>query len=538
MIGFQKCRFTKTLFFTALLTVSLMFSQAYAASRLVYSQVNDGTTLDRNKAATIPDQNIATLMCEGLVRLKAQKLVPGIAKTWDISADGTAYTFHLRPSNWSDGTPLTAHDFEYSFKRLMDPAIASSYAFVGLPIKNGAAVNEGKIAPAELGVKAIDDLTLQVTLEAPTDYFLNSLALGNFAPVRHDLVEKYGQDYALTADKLSSNGPFMLVEYIPQNKKILKRNPNYWNAEAVHLDEVEVLVVADLMTALQMYQTGQLDFAEVPSTVFPQYKDKTTSYIYTVEWIGFNTKKKAEKPWLANPNFIKAINFAIDRETFTMLSSRGLNLPMQRYVMPGLMGITKSYGEDFPFSYYSTKADKKKAVEYLNKAMQDLGITDPASIEVSYQITADNTDLRRQAEVLQSMITKTLGITFHVTQVEYKHHWASLREGNYELAYQGWVPDYDSPFSYLDIWKTGGYYASRCGYSNPGFDKLVNTATSSPRREDSLQYYFQAEQKLLEDVPIIPLHLRRKAMLVNPNVENLNFYFIGFDIDSAFASKK
>lgn len=517
------------------LVVVMTVVPVMAAKKLVYSQPNDGTTLDRTKAASVPDQNITTLMCEGLVRMKSGKMVPGIAEKWDISEDGTRYTFHLRDSKWSDGVPLTAHDFAYTFKRLMDPATASPYAFIGLTIKNGAQVNEGKVAPEELGVKAVNDKTLQVTLETPADFFLGSLTLGNFAPVRKDLVEKYGQDYGTSADKLASNGPFLLAEYIPQNKKVFTKNPNYWNAAEVKLDEIEVQVVSDLMTALQMYQTGQLDFAAVPSTVFPQYKDKATTYVYTVEWMGFNTRKSEEKPWLGNLDFIKAINYAIDREMFTKLSSRELNLPAQRYVMPGLMGTKSTYGADFPLDYYSARTDKEKAVAHLKQAMKDLGIEDPKEMDVSYQITAEDADLRRQAEVLQSMISKTLGITFNVTQVEYKHHWASLREGDYELAWQGWVPDYDSPYSYLDIWKSDGYYAARCGYANPEYDKIVQKAMACTDREESLKYYFEAEKMLLGSVPMVPLHLRRKAMLVNPDVKGLGFYFIGFDIDAAFA---
>lgn len=510
---------------------------AIAAKKLVYSQPNDGTTLDRTKAASVPDQNFNTLICEGLVRMKNGRLIPGIAEKWDVSADGTVYTFHLRPSRWSDGKPLTAKDFVYSFQRLMDPLTASPYAFIGLTIKNGATINEGKAKPETLGVEAIDDLTLKITLEAPADFFLGSLSLGNFAPVRRDMVETYGAEYGTTARTMACNGPFLLREYIPQNKKVLARNPHYWNSAAVKLDAIEILVVSDLMTALQMYQTGQLDFTAVPSTVFPKYKDKATTYVYTVEWMGFNTRKKEEKPWLANPDFVKAVSYAIDREKFTRLASRGLNLPAQRYVMPGLMGTASTYGEDFPLAYYNVRADKEKALFHLHKAMKELGISDPKEIEISYQVTAEDADLRRQAEVLQSMVAKTLGITFHVTQVEYKHHWASLREGDYETAWQGWVPDYDSPYSYLDIWKSGGYYAARCGYANKEYDMALAGAMTSANRNVALKRYFEAEKILLDTAPIVPLQLRRKAMLVNPKIKNLGFYFIGFDIDAAFADR-
>jgi oligopeptide transport system substrate-binding protein len=514
-----------------------MLPSAHAAKRLVFSQPNDGTTLDCAKANSVPDQNVAQLMYEGLVRIRNKKLVPGIAEKWDLSPDGTVYTFKLRSSKWNDGKELTAYDFEYAFIRLMDPKTASPYAFIGEPIKNGVAVEQGKMKPEELGVKALDNRTFQIKLEGPSDYFLSSLALCNFAPARKDVVDQYGADYATKADKMVYDGPYVLAEYVPQNKKLFKKNPNYWNAKDVKLDEIEVLVVADLNTALQMFQTGALDFAEVPSTLYPDYKDKAVTYVYSVEWMGFNTRKKESKPWLGNLDFVKAINCSIDRELYTQLSSRGLNLPAQRYVMPGMMGIKGTYGEDFSLNYYKPKADKAKAQEYLKKAMTAMGIKDPAQIEVTYQIISDNADQRRQAEVLQNMISKTLGIKFNVTQVEYKQHWASLKPGDYETAFMGWVPDYDSPFSYLDIWTTNSYTAFRTGFSDTTYDGLVKKAVNSPVRKDSLKNYFEAEKYLLTVAPMVPLHLRQKAQLVNPKVKGLTFYFIGFDIDAAFADK-
>ncbi|RPI77904.1 MAG: peptide ABC transporter substrate-binding protein [Desulfobacteraceae bacterium] len=514
-----------------------MLPSAHAAKRLIFSQPNDGTTLDNAKGNSVPDQNVAQLMYEGLVRIKNKKLVPGMAEKWELSPDGTVYTFTLRPSKWSDGKDLTAQDFEYAFRRLMDPKTASPYAFIGEPIKNGVAVEQGKMKPEELGVKALDNRTFQVQLEGPSDYFLSSLALCNFAPMRKDVVEQFGADFAAKADHLIFNGPYVLAEYIPQNKKLFKKNPNYWNAKEVKLDEIEVLVVADLNTALQMFQTGALDFAEVPSTLYPDYKDKAVTYVYSVEWMGFNTRKKENKPWLANPDFIKAVGHSIDRELYTQLSSRGLNLPAQRYVMPGMMGIKSTYGADFSLNYYKPKADKAKAQEYLKKAMTAMGIKDPAQIEISYQTISNDADKRRQAEVLQNMITKTLGIKFNITQVEYKQHWASLKPGDYETAFMGWVPDYDSPFSYLDIWTTNSYTAFRTGFSDATYDGLIKKAIHSPARNESLKNYFEAEKYLLSVAPMVPLHLRQKAQLVNPKVKGLNFYFIGFDIDAAFADK-
>ena len=280
-----------------------------------YSITSEATTLDPNKSDSIADAELQHAMTEGLVRNTAGEISPGIAESWELSDDGLTYTFHLRDAKWSDGVPIKAGDFVYSLQRLMDPNTASVYAFIGEYIKNGAAVESGKMQPSELGVSAPDDHTLVITLEHPTAYFLSLVgSLAEYAPIRQDIVEKYGTDFAGDASKNVYSGPFMLTSSAAQ-KYVFEKNPNYWNADNVKLDGAEVSVIADQNTALAMYESGDLDFVKIPTDAVPNYDDKDQEYMNGNEdYLYIN--QGGSNPLLANKNFRLALNYGINRNAY------------------------------------------------------------------------------------------------------------------------------------------------------------------------------------------------------------------------------
>lgn len=203
-----------------------------------YATNTEPTTLDPTKGQSIGDNEIQHAITEGLTRNTAGEVKPGIAEKWEISEDGLTYTFHLRDAKWSDGEPIKAADYEFSWKRLVDPETASPYAFIGDYLKNGYAIETGEKDPSELGVKAIDDKTLEVTLENPTSYFLSLIgSSGQYAPLRQDIVEEYGTDFAATADKNVYSGPFKMTKS-ENNEYIFEKNENYWDVDSIKLDRV------------------------------------------------------------------------------------------------------------------------------------------------------------------------------------------------------------------------------------------------------------------------------------------------------------
>jgi oligopeptide transport system substrate-binding protein len=493
-------------------------------------------SIDPQMSNSIPSMNVIKGFSEGLIRNFQGEIKPGMAKEWEVSEDGKTYTFHLRDANWSDGSAVTAQDFEYAIIRLLDPKNAASYSFAAYIIQNAAEFNSGKITDStQVGVKAINEKTLEIKLINPTSYFVSTLDLPCFYPVKKEYVEKLGADFATAADKILSNGPFIMKDWKHEQEIVLEKNPNYWDQGSIKLNTVKILQVSDANTVLAMYENGEIDFTDVPMTLVDKFQKEGKAKVYmsgAVDWMRINFKR-TEKPWLQNTNFRKALNYSIDREDYVKTATKGLFFPGTRLVLPLMAGVKGHYNEEYPINIYSSKADIAKAKEYLDKAMQELKITDPKQIVVDYTISDDDT-AKLMAEVLQDQVTKNLGITFNIKMVTYKQKLENDTKGDFDLVYNGWGPDYDDPMTYLELWETTN---SQNGgkYSNAEFDKLITAARVETDKVKRMQMFFQAETILLEDAGFVPLQFRQRAWLCNDNLKNLARFFIGADTDYVYA---
>jgi oligopeptide transport system substrate-binding protein len=507
---------------------------------LVFSMEAEIPALDPQKSNAAPSFTVGNALFECLVRIVDGKVTPGAAKSWDIAKDGKTLTFHLRDAKWSDGKPVTAQDFEYGIKRLLDPKTAAEYAFAAYYITGAEAYNLGKNPSADsVGVKALDTKTLTVQLNNATPYFLGYLGSYCFAPVRKDIIEKYGATYATAADKAVYNGPFVLKEWKNEQRKLMVKNPDYWNPSAIKLNGVEILQISDTATALSMFENGELDFVEVPSNLYKQYEQKGLAkpfYNGADDWMKVNVAPNAAKPWLANPDFRKAVAWAIDRESYCAISTKGLYTPNLRFVLPIVQGVNKKYGEEYPIEFYSPKGDAAKAKDFLKKAMADLKIDSPSKISIEYLIQ-DNDECRLMAETLQQQIEKNLGITVKIKLVPRKQRAQLEQQHQYDMVYSGWMPDYDDPMSYMEIW-LGDSSQNNSGYASPGFDKLIKAALVEKDAKKRMGMIAQAEKTILNDSPLIPLQLRRKAILTSPSLKNLSTPLIGAQYDFVYASLK
>nr|WP_300092129.1 peptide ABC transporter substrate-binding protein [Sedimentibacter sp.] len=499
---------------------------------LRYSLTADAPTLDPQLMNSIPSSTVGFHIYEGLMRNHVGEIQPGMAESYEISEDGKTYTFHLRDAKWSDGVQIKAQDYEYAIRRLVDPATASDYSFlVTSLIKNAGDINAGKMAVEELGVKAVDDKTLTIELNNPTGYFLSMLSMSQLCPVRQDLVEKYGKDFSADADKNVYSGPFIVKEWKHEDRIILEKNPNYWNADAIKLDEVDILTVADPMTAVAMFEQGELDQVNVPAEVLENYKDKVIYYNDGAnDFMKLNMDGSSE---LSNKDLRLAINYALNREDYILLSSQNLYQPNTRYVLPQVKGINGDYGDDYPYEAFPLKGDAAKAKEHLAKAMEALGVTDPASIDIEL-LTTDAERTRIEAEVLQNQIQTALGITVTIRQVPYKQRLQMESDHEFEMVVTGWVPDYPDPMSYLELWPTGSPY-NHGSYSSEVYDGYIKDALTNTDPVKRMEALFNAEKTLLEDGGIVPLQLRRNAMLLSPKVQGFETYFVGINYDYLYA---
>lgn len=494
------------------------------------------TTLDPTKGQSIGDNEIQHAITEGLTRNTAGDVKPGIAESWDESEDGLTYTFHLRKdAKWSDGEPITAADFEYSWKRLVNPETASPYAFIGDCLKNGQAIEQGKMDVEELGVKAVDDTTLEVTLEHPTSYFLSLIgSSGQFAPLRQDIVEKYGTDFAATSEKNVYSGPFVMTSS-EDNVWTFEKNDNYWDKDSINLDKCELNYVENTDTQLSMYEAGDLDYVQVPTAYVSDYKDKAEVFANgNVDFCYINSK--SDNPVLGNKNFRLALNYALNRNDYNKLANADTYTAFNGLVFPGLQAKGTTYGEAYDLNSYSypLDGDQDKATEYLNAAMQELGIANASDITVEV-VTTDADSSKRIVETLQEQWQNALGINVKIRQVTYADIYGKVfPEHDYEIGYGGWGSDYDDPYSYLELFKSDSSY-NYSQYENPEVDQLLIASQDEPDTDKRMDELNQVEQDILADGAFVPLQARNVYYMLDDDTTGINFYYCSLNIDWVYA---
>lgn len=496
-----------------------------------FSTRTEPTTLDPSKGNCIPDTELQNALTERLVRNVKGEVKEGIAEKWEISDDGLVYTFHLRDAKWSDGEPIKAGDFVYSWRRLMDPKTAAPFAYIGEYIKNGRAVEKGEMKPEELGVKAIDDKTLEVTLEHPTAYFLSMMGLSSlFAPLRQDIVEKYGKDFAADAEKNVYSGPYVLTSAKNQ-KWIFEPNENYWNRDAIKLDRAEMSYVQNQSTALAMYEDGELDYSEIPNTDAPNYADKSEVYRNgNVDYFYYNCD--SENPVMNNIDFRLALNYAIDRNSYNTLVNNDMYAPTSGLVFSGLSGVEKTYGEESTLEGYPMDGDADKAKEHLDKALQALG---KKASDITITITTtDSESAKKQAEVCQEMWKTTLGINVEINQVTYNECLSRQAKGEYEVCWGGWGADYDDPYTYLELFKSDSPY-NYSNYQNDKVDELLTATQTETDTAKRMEMLHEVEQILIDEAAFFPQAEREVHYLVDDDVKGLNFFHCSINLDWVYA---
>jgi oligopeptide transport system substrate-binding protein len=473
--------------------------------------------LDPNKCADGNGGELIWNTFAGLVQAHPATLepMPELATHWEVSADGRTYTFHLRPSEWSDGTPLTAHDFVFSFRRLLDPKTASKYATNGHIFKGGAAVSRGEAAPESLGVRAVDDHTLEVVLEDPLPYFLSFLSFYSFMPIpRHLLadLERRGIDEALWTrpEHVVSNGPYRMSEWKFRQRMVFERNPRYWDAANVRLDRVRVAMVESSTTALNMYAAGEFDWPGSNTSLPAEFMDYLgtfkdfrrhpylASYYY---WI--NTKA----PPLDNPLLRRALALAIDRAALVRHVTRGGQIPSADLVPDGVAGY-RGLGRPL--------FDPARARQLLAEAGYASGGAVP-TITLVYNTSEGH---KQVAEAIQQMWKDVLGITVELENQEWKVFLATAEMNNFQLCRMGWTGDYADPFTFLEL------LTSQCGnnhsnWSDPRYDRLLREANRDPDPAARLAKFREAEALALEAQPVIPLYTYTRTQLVKPYVRGI-----------------
>ncbi|KOS28211.1 peptide ABC transporter substrate-binding protein [Bacillus anthracis] len=495
-------------------------------------------TMDTSKSTDSVSFRTFVNTMEGLYRLdKDNKPIPAVAKSVKISEDGKKYTFKLRKdAKWSNGDPVTAKDFVFAWQRAVDPETAAEYAFILFDIKNAEKINKGELPVDELGVKAIDDNTLEVELEHPVPYFLEFTAFPTFFPLNEKFVKEQGDKYGLEADKLFYNGPFVLSEWKHEQSFQLKKNPNYWDKKTVKLEEINFNVVKDTSTAVNLYETGQVDRVILTSEFVDKYKkNKPDEFKANLDPSMFFLRFNQKNAPLKNKNVREAIALAFDKKGFANVILNDGSIPAD-YLVP--KGFAKGPdGKDFRTvnkNFGESKDDAKKAKEFWEEAKKELG-KDKVTIEL---LNYDNGNAKKVGEYLKGEFEKNLpGLTVNIKLQPFKQKLKLEKKVDYEISFAGWSPDYPDPMTYFDMFVTGSSY-NKMSYSNPKYDELIEKAKGELLTDEKARWKAleEAEKILLEDdAAIAPMFQQGFAYLEKPYVKGVVNHTFGPDFSYKWA---
>lgn len=470
----------------------------------------DPETIDPALNSAVDGGNMILHAFETLLTVDSDnKIVPGQAESFEVSDDGLTYTFHLREGlKWSDGTPLTANDFVYSWKRLADPNTAAPYAqdMLGY-VKGFKEANAGDLDA--LGVSAPDDNTFVVEMASPCVYFSKLITHGSMVPVQKATVDANGDQWTLTPETYVCNGPLKMIEWVPGSHITFAKNENYWGADKVTLNTLKFVLMEDSNASYSAYQTGEVSMIkDVPTEEIPALKGNDDFHVDPIMgtyYISFQTEKEP----FNNPDVRMALSLAIDRDYVANTVMQGTYSPATNFVGPGLSDaedgssyedVTRANnGGDF-FNVADYESDVAKAKELLAKA----GYPDGAGFPTIEYMTNDAGYHKPLAEYLQSCWKETLGVNMDIKVVEWSTFTPTRRAGDFQVARNGWVYDYDDPSNMLNLMITGG--GNNDGkYSNPEVDKMLNEANSTADVAEHYAKLHEAENMILADAAMAPI---------------------------------
>lgn len=495
----------------------LTAAPADAASVLRRGNQAEPSTLDIHLAGSAWEYNILGDLFLGLTTEDVNaEPIAGAAESWTTSPDGLIWTFKLRDGLvWSDGEPLRASDFVLSFQRLLDPKTAAQYASLHYIIKNAQAVNAGKLPVADIGVRAPDERTVEITLESPTPYLLGLLTHWTAYPIPAHIYRKFGSDWVKPGNMVS-NGPYTLVHWKANDEIKLLKNPRFYDAANVAIDEVLYYPTDDQVAALNRFRAGELD-ANIGTRGFP---------ISQLPWLQENMPGVARiSPQLGNEYIAlnirrapfsdgrlrRAVSLCLDRRVLTEKVTRDGQIPAYAFVPPG----TDNYKNDAKLDFSEHGMDARRAEA--KKLLADAGYPDgkgfPA-VELLYNTSEGH---KKIAEALQEMWKKNLGIDVKLFNQEWKVYLATMEALNYGFARAGWIGDYNDPMTFLDMFvKDGGN--NQTGWTNPKYDEIVGKVRKENDPAKRIAMFEQLEEMLMEELPVIPIYTYTRVYLKDPQV--------------------
>lgn len=482
-------------------------------------------SLDPRVGNDYPSALIIKMLYDGLMRMGPDgKLTQGIAESYDISDDQKTYTFYLRSSRWSNGDPVTAYDFEYAWKKAIDPQYAKTGSFTFYVIKNVAACLEKRATLDEVGIKALDERTLLVELEHPTPYFLSLTTCSTFAPICKKVALERA-DWSYYGDKFFvSNGPFYLEKWQKGDSITLRKNRIYWDESNVRLNGINILIVPDATTQFYMFEKGDIDwlgspFGKIPIDLVKDHDhEKKIHHLEAmgVNWLFVNTKKIP----FSNKNFRMALASAINRQTIC-----------DNILQKGEKSALGILGSEFSkqLQPYFEDGNNELAKQYLDKALEELGMTlnDLPPISISFPSTDSSF---RLVQALQQQMEESLGIKILINHSEWLVHFNNVTNGSYELGLMSWVSWINDPIYFLNTFREEKLATNMSRWEHPLYKYYLNRSDHEIDIEERKKDLVRAEALLMAEMPVIPLHYLMISYAHHPKLKN--FYLSSlYEID-------
>jgi len=493
--------------------------QGNRAGILHYGNGSEPQGLDPHVVTGVPENHLIRALFEGLAVKNPYTLEPepGVAQSWDISEDRTVYTFHLNPqARWSNGDPMTAHDYTWSWDRALDPAMGNLYAYMLYPIVNAEAYARGEITDfSQVGVKAVDDHTLRVTLAAPTPYFLQLMDHYSTFAVHRPTIEKFGKKTDrftrwTRVENMVNNGAFNLSEWLLNRRIRVVKSDTYWDRDNVRLNGVVFYPTENIVSEERMFRVGQLHYTQtIPLDKIPVYQAMEDTPYVQAPYLGtyfylFNTRR----PPVDDVRVRKALSMAIDRDKLNNTVLQKSNVPAYSITPPDTMGYNPPKLFDF---------DPQQARQLL----ADAGYPDGAGwpgLELVYNTSESH---RKIAVALQQMWKDVLNISVTIANQEWKVYLDSVTQMDFQIARRGWIGDYVDPNNFLDLYLTDGGN-NNTGFSDPRYDEMIlQLAPRAKTREARYKIFYEAETMLMEQMPILPVYTYTSKHLIHPSVKGL-----------------
>jgi len=486
---------------------------------LHYGNGSEPQGLDPHVVTGVPENHLIRALFEGLTVKNPYTLEPepGVAESWDISEDGRVITFHINPrAKWSNGDPMTAEDYVWSWQRALNPAMGNLYAYMLFPVKNAEAYASGKLDdPSQMGIKALDKLTLQVTLNEPTPYFIQLMDHYSTFAVHRPTIEKFGDATTrftkwTRVENMVGNGAFILKDWSLNRRIVMAKSPTYWDADKVRLNGIVFYPTENIVSEERMFRAGQLHYtAGIPLEKIPVYQAMENTPYVQAPYLGtYFFLINTNRPPVDDVRVRQALSMAVDRETLADTVMQKSVFPAYSITPPGTLG----YQPPKLFGF-----DVEKARALLAEAGYPDGEGWPG-LEITYNTSESH---RKIAVALQQMWKEALNIDITIANQEWKVYLDSVTQMNFQIARRGWIGDYVDPNNFLDLYLTDGGN-NNTGYADPRYDELIlRRAPQAKTREERFARFFEAETMLMKEMPIIPVYTYTSKHLINPSVHGM-----------------